>query len=164
MQAREQEPRSRRLLYASTKTFVIPCKLFVALDANARVRCKPESENPGHVDFFMLQPRLPLCFANSWWYSQVKGVHSTIPLAPLLTLNSTVSVLDRKLVPRGGGRPVTLLTLPLTYSEHLTSQTLQASFFFEPKDFKCCRPALFDSYPGQISDIESIPAYIAIHL
>ena len=24
---------------------------------------------------------------------------------------------------------------PLTYSEHLTSQTLQVTFFFEPKDF-----------------------------
>ena len=33
---------------------------------DARVRCKPESENPGHINVFMLQPRLLLSLANSW--------------------------------------------------------------------------------------------------
>ena len=38
----------------------------------------------------------------------------------------------------------------LTYSEHLTSQTLQATFFFEPKDFACRRPPPADRRSGQI--------------
>ena len=38
----------------------------------------------------------------------------------------------------------------LTYSEHLTSQTLQATFFFEPKDFASRPPPLADRRSGQI--------------
>ena len=38
----------------------------------------------------------------------------------------------------------------LTYSEHLTSQTLQATFFFEPKDFACRPPPPADRGSGQI--------------
>ena len=38
----------------------------------------------------------------------------------------------------------------LTYSEHLTSQTLQATFFFEPKDFASRPPPPADRRSGQI--------------